>query len=160
MADLIAAEELLEQLADLNIHVEAAGEVLELVGPPAALPPDLADEIRRQKPAILATLRNRRSVAQAFPGGTAAADRHSLLAADVVAMRLDEFATARLRVEVTSDVLGERVVFASDNTKLDPGKQPVVYRAAELRELQGLSPDELRAVHRVKKLFAGTILPN
>lgn len=160
MADLITAEELLERLADLDIQVEAAGEVLELVGPPAALPLDLADEIRRQKPAILATLRNRRSVAQALPGGTAAADRQSLLAADVVAMRLDEFAVARLRVEVTSDVLGERIVFASDNSRLDPHEPLVIYRAAELKELLGLSPEELRAVHRIKKLFGGTIVPS
>jgi hypothetical protein len=93
-------------------------------------------------------------------GGTAAADRQSLLAADVIAMRLDEFATARLRVEVTSDVLGERVVFASDNTKLDPGEPLVIYRAAELRELVGFSPDDLRKVHAIKKMFGGTIVPS
>ena len=160
MADLITAEDLLERLADLEIQVEAAGDVLELVGPRAALPAHLADEVRRRKPELLATLRQRQSVASALPGGTAAADRQSLLAADIIAMRLDEFTTARLRVEVTSDVLGERVVFASDNARLDPGERLVVYRAAELLELQGLSPDELRAVHRVKKLFAGTILPS
>ena len=98
-------------------------------------------------------------LAEALPGGVTEAQR-SLLAAEVVAMRLSEFATARLRVEVTSDVLGERVVFASDNARLDPGELLVIYRAAELRELVGFSPDDLRKVHAIKKMFGGTIVPS
>jgi hypothetical protein len=98
-------------------------------------------------------------VAEALPGGVTEA-RRSLLAADVVAMPLSEFARARLVVTVQSAVLDEVIVFASDNAIVDPGEQRVVYRAAELRELLGLSAKELRAVHRVKGTFRGTILPS
>jgi len=49
-------------------------------------------------------------------------------------------------------------VFASDNAIVDPGERRVVYRAAELRELVGLGPADLRCLHNVKKIFGGTIL--
>jgi hypothetical protein len=54
--------------------------------------------------------------------------------------------------EVWSRVLGEAVVFASDNARLDPGELWPVYRAHELRVLLGLTaPGELRRIHEVKK---------
>lgn len=78
----------------------------------------------------------------------------------VSAMALADFATAGLRLVVNSEVLGERVVFASDNApKRETDSGMVEYRAAELRELLGLSPEELRRVHLVKKTFGGKVLP-
>lgn len=84
----------------------------------------------------------------------------SALSEAVMALSLVEFASAGLAVEVRSWVLDEVVLFASDNVRLDPGERRVVYRAAELRELVGLSPRDLRAVHTAKKLFGGSILPS
>lgn len=58
-------------------------------------------------------------------------------------------------------MLGEVVVFASDNAALDPGERRPVYRAAELRalaDLASLRPEELRQVHKAKQSFKGTIL--
>jgi hypothetical protein len=72
-------------------------------------------------------------------------------------MRLSEFASARLVVEVRSDVLGEVVIFASDNAIVDPGERRVVYRAAELRDLLRIQPEGLRQIHRMKQLFRGTV---
>jgi hypothetical protein len=81
-----------------------------------------------------------------------------LLAAEIMAMSLTEFAVAGRVVGVVPQVLGEPVVFASDNAIVDPGERRVVYRAAELRALVGLGPADLRCLHRVKKIFGGTIL--
>jgi hypothetical protein len=73
-------------------------------------------------------------------------------------MRLDDFACAGLVVTVWSEVLGERVTFASDNARVDPGELRPVYRARELRALLGLSdPGELRRIHAVKRTFRGSI---
>ncbi len=77
--------------------------------------------------------------------------------AELLSLPLADFATAGLVVEVRSKVLGELVLFASDNALLDPGERRPVYRAAELRELVGLKPAELRTVHRVKRTFRGTV---
>lgn len=61
-------------------------------------------------------------------------------------------------VTVNSEVLGERVLFVSDNALLDPGELRPVYRAHELRVLLGLrDPGELRRIHEFKETFRGTI---
>lgn len=85
----------------------------------------------------------------------------TLSEAEIAAMPLAQFARSRLRLVVHSKVLGETVVFAADNARLDPGERRTVYRAAELRALAGLAslrPGELRQVHRAKRTFKGTIL--
>jgi hypothetical protein len=160
MGGRVNPSDLLSELQARQVELMVVGDRLR-IRPVEALPPDLREELRRHKAEVVELLKARSGpgLAAALPGGVTEA-RRSLLAADVIAMRLDEFATARLRVEVTSDVLGERVVFASDNALLDPGEQRVVYRAAELLELIGFSPDDLRKVHSIKKLFGGTIVPS
>ena len=74
-------------------------------------------------------------------------------------MPLADFALARLAVEVDSAVLGERVLFASENARLAPGERRPVYRAVELAALahRRPSPDELRRIHAVKVAFGGRI---
>ena len=72
-------------------------------------------------------------------------------------MRLDEFAEAGLVLRVRSDALDEVVVFASDNATVDPHEPCVVYRARELVELVKLGESSLREVHRIKKMFRGTV---
>ena len=153
----MSGETLIARLKTEGVDLAAAGGRLLLDAPEGVLTDELLAEIRSHKQEILAALQTQQSVAAALPGGVTEAKR-SLLAADVVAMRLSEFARARLVVTVHSAVLNEVVVFASDNARVDPGEQRVVYRAAELRELLGLSAKDLRAVHRVKKTFRGTVL--
>jgi len=153
----MSGETLIARLKTEGVDLAAAGGRLLLDAPEGVLTDELLAEIRSHKQEILAALQTQQSVATALPGGVTEA-RRSLLAADVVAMRLSEFARARLVVTVHSAVLNEVVVFASDNARVDPGEQRVVYRAAELRELLGLSAKDLRAVHRVKKTFRGTVL--
>jgi hypothetical protein len=154
------ATDLLSTLEARRIELAVEGDRLRF-RPVEAVPPDLREELRSHKAEVIELLKARGGpgLAAALPGGVTEA-RRSLLAADVVAMPLSEFARARLVVTVHSAVLDEVVVFASDNAAVDPGEQRVVYRAAELRELLGLSAKELRAVHRTKKLFGGSILPS
>ena len=154
------ATDLLSALEARHIELVVAGDRLRF-RPVEAVPSDLQEELRAHKAEVIELLKARSGpgLAEALPGGVTEAHR-SLLAADVVAMPLSEFARARLVVTVRSAVLDEVVVFASDNAAVDPGEQRVVYRAAELRELLGLSANELRAVHRTKKLFGGSILPS
>ena len=77
----------------------------------------------------------------------------------LLGMPLADFALARLAVEVDSAVLGERVIFASENARLAPGERRPVYRAVELAALahRRPSPDELRRIHAVKVAFGGRI---
>lgn len=152
--------DLLSEIQARQVELMVVGDRLR-IRPAGALPPDLREELRAHKAEVVELLKARGGpgLAEAIPGGVTEA-RRSLLAADILTLRLSEFATARLRVEVTSDVLGERVVFASDNAKLDPGERRVIYRAAELRELVGFSADDLRKVHSIKKMFGGTIEPS
>jgi len=73
------------------------------------------------------------------------------------AMPLAVFATAGLQITVESDHLGETVIFLSDNAVSDRAEKRVAYRACELEKLIGLSPESLRRVHEVKKMFDGRV---
>lgn len=152
------AEELLARVEALGVVVSLDRESV-LLRPRSRLTPELIEELADHKAELVDLLRARgvTGLASTLPGGVTGA-KPSLLATEVIAMGLSEFADARLVVAVRSALLDEVVVFASDNAIVDPGEQRVVYRAAELRELLGLSPKDLRAVHRVKKTFRGTVL--
>ena len=76
----------------------------------------------------------------------------------ILEMRMSEFATSGLVQEVKSGVLGEHILWVSDNAKVPPGNTLVVYRADELKQLVGLSPDEIRHLHAVKKELDGDLL--
>jgi hypothetical protein len=152
------AEELLEELRRCGVQVEARGEVLHVEAPRGALSPELRQSLRRLKPALLQLVAPAaaRTVSETLGGVSESGP--SQLIAEVCAMRLEDFARAGLVVEVWSTVLDEAVVLASDDARIDPGEQRTVYRAHELRVLLGLTtPQELRRVHEVKKLFRGTI---
>ena len=59
---------------------------------------------------------------------------------------------------VDSEVLGELVVFAVDEAAAQRAPAGfVVYTAAELERLDGLTPDGLRCVHKAKKMLAGRV---
>ena len=153
------AVELLTDLAERGIQATGEGEHLR-VRPRSALTPELIEEIRAHKAELLALLDGRLPLAEAFPGGVE--EVQSLTLAEVCVMPLEKFGRARLRVVVYSKVLGEEVLFASDNATVDPGERRVVYRAAELRELVRIGADEmeLRSIHDAKRVFGGTVGAN
>ena len=81
-------------------------------------------------------------------------DRSSPNGDAVPSFTLDEFARSGLIRMVDSKVLGERVLWAADNASMpgqDHEQDHVVYRAAELKELRGVSPEKLRAIHELKR---------
>jgi len=61
-------------------------------------------------------------------------------------------------VRISSRVLGEDVLFAADVAEIPLGNDLMVYREAELRELVGKTPEQLRKIHEVKKGIDGEIL--
>jgi hypothetical protein len=145
---------LLADLEERGVELRAVGGSLE-VRPRGAVPSPLLAQLRQQEPEIVRRL-VAPTVANAAGGVLPAAP--SQLVAEICAMRLDDFARAGLVVTVWSEVLGERIVLASDNARVDPGELRPVYRARELRALLGLSdPAELRRIHEVKRTFRGTI---
>jgi hypothetical protein len=145
----------LSELDILGITIEGDERRLRL-RPRSKVNPELLCRLRQHKPEILALLGRRRTVARSLPGGAVAAQR-SLIDEGVCQMPLEEFAQAGLVVTVYSEVLGETVLFASDNAVVDPSERRAVYRAAELREVLDLPPAGLRRVHEVKKIFGGTV---
>lgn len=74
----------------------------------------------------------------------------------ILSMTYREFKTAGLVVTVDSKLIGERVVFASDNADA-PKTSLVVYRATELLHLAGLDGETVKKLHAAKKLFNGEI---
>lgn len=73
-------------------------------------------------------------------------------------MTLEAFSRAGLVVRVKSRLLEEEVLVVSDDVKdLDVWDGLVVYRADELLRLVHLPVECLRAVHRMKKTFSGTV---
>jgi hypothetical protein len=138
-----------------GVEVRAAGNRLQ-VRPAEAVPPDLLAELRIHKEELRLRLRAAGRVADVLGGVQPA---HESTAEETVCeMQLAVFSTARLVVEVWSYLLGEVVVLASDNARLDPGELRPVYRSHELLVLLGLNnPRELRRIHEVKKTFRGTI---
>ena len=73
-------------------------------------------------------------------------------------MRMSEFATSDLVQEVKSGVLGEHILWVADNAEVPAENTLVVYRADELTQLVGLSPDGIRRLHAVKKELDGELL--
>jgi hypothetical protein len=153
----VIAEEVLEELRRRGVQVEARGDVLHVEARRGTLSPDLVESLRQLKPELLRLVaRAPRTVGDALGGVSEV--QPSLLVAEICAMPLEDFARGSLVVEVWSKVLGEAVVFASDNARLDPGELRPVYHARELRVLLELTASrELRRIHEVKRIFRGTI---
>lgn len=148
------ARALLAELERRGVELRAAGDRLRF-RPPSAVPLALLAKLKARKPELLALLEAETATVAESLGGASAEE---VTAGAVLAMPLTEFAGAGLVVEVESEVLGERVIFASDDARLDPGERRVVYRAHELRALLPLQrPEDLRRVHAVKRTFRGTV---
>jgi hypothetical protein len=153
----VIAEDVLAELRRRGVQVEARGDVLHVEAPRGLLSPELVESLRRLKPELLRLVALAPGTVGEALGGVSEV-QPSLMVAEVCAMPLEEFALAGLVVEVWSRVLGEAVVFASDNARLDPGERRPVYQARELRVLLGLAaPAELRRIHDVKRMFRGTV---
>ncbi len=147
------AVEILSELQTRGVELQAAGDRLRY-RPVELVASALLDELSEHKEEILELLGGR--VGDALGGVEAA----SVTAADLCQMRLGDFASAGLVVEVRSKILDEVVIFASDNAPVDPGERRAIYRASELRALVGLEPKGLCQVNLVKKTFRGTIGPS
>jgi hypothetical protein len=59
-------------------------------------------------------------------------------------------------VRMYSRVLEEAIVCVEDNQPGEAGDPRVLYTRSEVIALQGLPPEDLRAVHELKKHFGGT----
>ena len=73
-------------------------------------------------------------------------------------MPLDKLAQSGIYREIHSKALDERVIFAADNAEVPEDTPLAVYRAAEMRGINGASPEMLRAAHQVKKVFDGEVV--
>ena len=147
------ALEVVNELRAQGVELQAAGNRLRY-RPVEQVAPALLDELHEHKDEILELLGDR--VVDSLDGVEAS----SVTAADVCQMRLGEFASAGLVVEVRSKILDEVVIFASDNAPVDPGERRVVYRASELLVLAGLESSDLRQLHLAKRTFRGTVGPS
>jgi len=69
-----------------------------------------------------------------------------------------DFKTRNLAVRIRSEVLGEDIWLASNEQVRDHLKAEgvAVYLADEILHLKGLSPEALRRIHEVKKVFEGS----
>jgi hypothetical protein len=79
---------------------------------------------------------------------------------DVVNMPLDTFAKANLIVKVASKILGEDILFVSNDEIAKKLKDEgfVVYTGQELKTIVRLNPDmeALKRIHEVKQVFSGS----
>ena len=73
------------------------------------------------------------------------------------AVRLSVFARSGSTVAVHSRILGETILFAADSADV-PSTDVAVYRASELAQLVGVSPDLLRAIHDAKNALDGEVI--
>ena len=81
----------------------------------------------------------------------AATEKSRQIPASIEEMPLAEFASSGLVKKVKSKQLGETVIWAADNAQVPPETDQVVYQASELKELAGMSPEQLRKIHMLKK---------
>lgn len=58
-------------------------------------------------------------------------------------------------VRMYSRLLEETIVCVEDNQPAEPDAERVLYTRSEVLALRGLSPEDLRAVHELKKYFGG-----
>lgn len=127
----MTSDQVLAELEEIGVELHASGGDLWFQ-PAENVPHALLCELRALKPKLLQVLTLRRALA--------------LLPAD--------FEAAGLRVVIYSELLGERIIFASDNAQLpESDRGSVVYRVAELRELVGLGPEDVVRVHRARRIF-------
>jgi len=134
--------EILKELKDKGITIKVIGDSKLWLGPKSKLTPGLIARVKRHKAEIIKAL-------QPKPQGK-----------PIEKMTLDEFEKTNIWVKVDSSVLGETVIFASNDEVAKRLKADgfVVYTTDELRVLLKRRPkkDELRKIHEIKQVFPGS----
>ena len=90
---------------------------------------------------------------QARLGGSPEPPFHPECHAEVATMRLEELRSAGLVVEVYSSLLEDRFLLVSDGVEVPSEEERACYSVAEMEGLLGLDPEELKAIHAVKRRF-------
>lgn len=72
--------------------------------------------------------------------------------------RLGDLLCRQPVVRLGSRLLGEEILLAADGAQVPDGNGLVVYREAELRRVVGRPPEEVRAIHTVKKVLEGEVM--
>lgn len=77
----------------------------------------------------------------------------------ILSMSATEFKDSNLAILIRSYLLGEDIVLASnERSRVLYGDQYVTYLPEELMAAYQLSPDFIKKIHRIKKLWDGDIL--
>ena len=135
----VNAATIISDLHALGVRIEAHGDKLELA-PASVIPPELVEQVRAHKPAVLAHLRWQ----------VKKPERSVEDETKEIAQMVHEDGFALLWCEAVQDL----VAFLRDD--VDPATIPagfLVYTEAELRELfgkPGMTPRRLRMIHRIK----------
>ena len=146
--------ELLADLETRGVSLALTGDGLTIRGPRDVVP-GIVEQVRTHKPELMKALGERVPVGETLPSEV---ESDTISTAELLRMPLSEFSRSGLVLTVRAASLGgEEIVFAAENAELDPGERRVTYRASELRHLLGLTPAELRSVHRIKRTFRGTV---
>lgn len=82
------------------------------------------------------------------------------LSVDEIETVMNRLTVGRLAVEADSGPEGVPVLLVSDNATIDPTETRVVYRASELHLALDLPVRVLRELHRMKRVYGGTLEPN
>ena len=145
---MTAPEELLQKLERLDIRLIVKNDnLLEYDAPDDTMTPELRDQMRMQKSALIQHLR---------PDGKATLP--VVDSTDLEELAISDLLARQPVVRVRSHILGTIVVWAADNALIAADVDEVIYRETELRQLQGLSPAELRAVHMAKTNLDGEVI--
>jgi hypothetical protein len=134
---------LLDRAREAGLRFRAEGDRLVIRGPKKAA--SLAMELLSRKDEVLRLLLQAEEDFQWLLG-----------------MSLADFSRQQLEVRVYSEILRETVVLVSNDDLAEQTLQngEVPYTPSEIRRLWavGANPEDLRAIHAVKKKFCGTVL--
>ncbi len=152
------AAELVSKIKNKGAKVRTSGDRLRIY-PRELISDELVVELRQHKQAILTYLHEETTVAGALPGPIKPLQCPSL-GLDILSLPLRQFAKTTHVIDVACDTLKDDIVLAGGDALIDPGEQRVVYRAHELCELAGCSPEEFREIHEIKRQYGGSSRAN
>ena len=150
--------EIISRIRSKGVTLRTFGDRLQAYSK-QAIPHDLLEELGHHNQEIFNYLYEETTVAGALPGPIKPLQSPSL-GADILSLPLRQFAKTTHVIDVASDTLKDDIVLAGDDAVIDPGEQRVVYRAHELCELAGCSPEELCQIHTIKRQYGGCARAN
>ena len=78
---------------------------------------------------------------------------------DILSMPYSEFCKQDIAIEIESSLLGENIfLISNERMKRTLSDKDIFYLPDEILMLRGLSGEELKKIHKVKKAFFGTIV--